>query len=114
MIVNNTQEVSIEICANSVHTISISMFCTEQKWDKTCKKLVSQICHGNRSNFKSVTMYVGGILQKHQYVHGLQHDITAVPHSLVPTTLHDFHDSKCYQGTICTVETIRRSYWCQW
>ena len=73
------------------------MLCTEQKWEKMCRKPASQICHGNKSSFKSVIMSVSGILQKQQYVHGLQHDVTIAPHSLVPTILHEFHDSKGHQ-----------------
>ena len=33
------------------------------------------------------------------------------PHSLVTTILHEFHDSRCHQGTIHTFEVIRRCYW---
>ena len=32
-------------------------------------------------------------------------------HSLVPTILHEFHDSKGHQGNNHTLETIRRSDW---
>ena len=39
-------------------------------------------------------MSVNGILQKQLYIHGLKHDITIAPHSLVPTKLHEFHDLK--------------------
>ena len=56
-------------------------------------------------------MSAGGILQKHHHVQGLQHDITVAPHSLLPTILHEFHDTNAHQGTICTFEAIRRSYW---
>ena len=56
-------------------------------------------------------MSASGILQKHQNIHGLQHDETIVLHKLVPTILHEFQDSKGHQGNICTSEVIRRSYW---
>ena len=56
-------------------------------------------------------LYASGILQKHQYLYGLQNDITMAPHSLVPTTLHEVHDSKGHQGTIQMFEAIRKSYW---
>ena len=56
-------------------------------------------------------MSASGILQNQQYYHGLKQDVTIAPHSLVPTILHDFHDSKGYQGTIYAYEATRRSYW---
>ena len=108
---NNTQVIVMEICATNMHNVSTSMLHTEGKWDKTCRKLVSQIYYGNKSRFKSVIMSTSGILQKHQYVHSLQHDVTVAPHSLVPTFLHEFHDSKGHQGTSHTFEKSRRSYW---
>ena len=96
------------MCTN-IHTINIRILCTEQKWDKICRKLTPQVCHSNKSSFKSVIMSVSGILQK-QYIHGFKHDITIAPHSLVQAILHEFHDSKGYQGTICTFEAIGRLY----
>ena len=75
------------------------------------QKIVSQLCHGNDSYFKSFIMSVNGILQKQQYIHGLKHNVTIAPHSLVPTFLHEFQDYKGIQGTLQTFETIRRSYW---
>ena len=48
--------------------------------------------------------------KKTNMFHGLQHDVTIAPYSLVLTTLHEFHDSKGHQGTIHTFEAIRRSY----
>ena len=56
-------------------------------------------------------MSASGILKKHQYIHGLQHDVTVAPCSSVPTILHEFHDSKGHQGNIHMFEAIRRSYW---
>ena len=52
-----------------------------------------------------------GILQKQQCIHGLQHDVITVPHSLVPNILDELHDSNGHQGNICIFEPIRRSYW---
>ena len=43
-------------------------------------------------------MSANGILQKQPYFHGLKHDVTIAPHSLVQTLLLDFHDSKGHQG----------------
>ena len=51
------------------------------------------------------------ILQKQQCIYGFKHDVTIAPHSLVPTILHEFHDSKGHQGTICMFEAILRLYW---
>ena len=31
--------------------------------------------------------------------------------SIIPAILHEFHNSKGHQGTICTFEAIRRFYW---
>ena len=59
----------------------------------------------------SVTMSTSGILNKHQYIQGLECDVTIAPHSLVPTILHEFYYSKGHQGTIHTFEALRRSYW---
>ena len=56
-------------------------------------------------------MFTIGILQKQQYIHGLKHDVTIAGYSLVPTTLHEFHNSKGHQGTICTFGAIQRPYW---
>ena len=36
----------------------------------------TQICHSNNNSFKSLTLSASSILQKHWYVHSLQHDIT--------------------------------------
>ena len=52
-----------------------------------------------------------GILQGYQYIHGLQHDVTIAPHSLVLTMMHEFHDSKGHLGNIFAFEAIRRSCW---
>ena len=101
----------MEICATHIHTVSTTMLHTEQKWDIMCRKLVSQICHNNQSSFKSPIMSASGILQKQQYIYGLKHNVTIAQHSLVTTILHEFHDCKGHQGTICTSEAIRRSYW---
>ena len=43
-----------------------------------------------------VIMSASGILQKNSS-HTLKHDVTVSPHSLVPTILHEFHDSKSHQ-----------------
>ena len=109
-IVNSTQVVA-EIYVTNMHTISTSMLCNEQKWNKMCKILASQICHSKKNSFKSVTLYTSCILQKHQYIHGLQHDVAIAPHSLVLTILYEFHDCKGHQGTICMFEVLQRSYW---
>ena len=81
-IVSNTKENVTEIWATDIHNLSMSILCTEKKWNKMCRKLASQIWCGNKSSFKSVIMSAIGILQK-QYIHGLKHDITIAPHSLL-------------------------------
>ena len=110
-VASNTQENVREIHATDKHTISTTMLYIEQKWDIMCRKLVSQLCHSKKSSFKSVIIIASGILQKHQYLHGLKHDVTIAACSLVPTILHQFHDSKGHKGTIHKFEAIRRSYW---
>ena len=47
-LVINMQGHVTEIHATDMHTISTTMFCSEQKWDIMCKKLVSQSCHSNK------------------------------------------------------------------
>ena len=96
----------MEIHATSMHAISTTMLCTEQRWDIMCKKLASQLCQSNKGSFQSVIMSANGIL-KRQYVHGLRHDVTIAPHSPVPTILHEYHKSKGHQRTIHTFEAIR-------
>ena len=54
----------MEICATDMHTLSTNMLYTEQRQDKTHRKLVLQICHINKSRFKSLIMSASGILQK--------------------------------------------------
>ena len=96
---------------NDMHTISTTMLQTEQKWNMPGKKLASKLCHSKKSSFKSVIMSTNGILQKQQYTHGLKHDITIAPYSLVPTILYELHDSKGHQGTMHPFQALRRSYW---
>ena len=62
-------------------------------------------------HFKSVIRAASGILQKTTIHSWLQHEVNIVPHSLVPTILHEIHDSKGHQGTTHMFEAIRRSYW---
>ena len=50
------------------------------------------------------------LVQSYSVMKGLKHDVTVVPHSLVPTSLCEFSDSKGHQGTIHVFE--ERSYWC--
>ena len=50
-VVNNTQQFVMEACATSMHSISIGTLCNEQKWDKMCKKLASQMHHSNKNQF---------------------------------------------------------------
>ena len=45
-IVINMQQVVMEVCDTSMHTISIGILHNEQRQDIKYKKLVSQICHG--------------------------------------------------------------------
>ena len=51
------------------------------------------------------------VCYKTAIVHGLKHDSTIGPCLLVTTILHEFHDHKGHQGTICMFEVIRMSYW---
>ena len=96
-VVNNTQQVVTEVCTTSMQTISIDMLHNEHKLDNMCKKLAFQICHRNKNSSKSFTLSANGVLQKHQHIHGFQHDVTIELCSLVPTILHEFHDSTGHQ-----------------
>ena len=46
--VHNTQQVIMEICTTSMHTVSIGMLYSEQTWDMMCKNLALQFCHGKK------------------------------------------------------------------
>ena len=94
-----------------MHIIEIDMFYNEQKQNKMCKKLASQIHCRNKNVFKLVILCANGILQRSKYIHGLQHDVAIASHSLIPTTMHEFYDSKGHQRTIGMFEAIRKSYW---
>ena len=91
-VVNNTQYVVTKVCVTSMHTVGTDILWSEQKWDKMCKKQASQIHHSKKNSSKSFTLSADGVLQKHQYIHGLQHNITIASCSLVPTILLQFHD----------------------
>ena len=75
------------------------------------KKLAWKIHHSNKNSSSSLTLSAYGALQKHQYVHDLQHDVTIAQCLLIPTILHEFHDFKGHQETICMFEAVRRFYW---
>ena len=45
-VASNAQENVMETHATDMHTISITMLHTEQKWDIMCRKLALQLCHG--------------------------------------------------------------------
>ena len=51
------------------------------------------------------------LLQKHQYIYGLKHDVIIAPCSVIPIILDEFYNSKSHQGTIHTFEAIRNFYW---
>ena len=65
------------------------------------KMLVLQIWHSNKNSAKSFTQSADVVLQKHLYIHGFQYEVTLVTHFLIPTILHEFHDSEGHQGNIC-------------
>ena len=91
-VVNITQQAISEVCATILHTVWI-----KQTLDKTHYKLALQICHINKNSSKSFALSADGVLQKNQYIHFLQYDITIVPSSLLPTILHEFHDLKVFK-----------------
>ena len=93
-VVINRQQFVTEVCATNMHTLSVGTLCNEQEWYKMCRTLVS---YSNKNSFNSVTVSARGILQKHQYIHWLQHDVAIAPCSLLPMILHKFHDSKGHQ-----------------
>ena len=84
--------------------------CDDQKKDTSCRTLAAQSQYKNKNSFNSVMISPDGFLQKQQYIHGLKHDIVIALHSIVPTILHEFHNSKGHQETILTFKAIRRFY----
>ena len=96
----------MEICTVDINTRGTTILYSEQKQDITCRKLASQVCHSNKSIFKSVIMSTNSILQKQQYIPVLKHDATIAPWSLLLSILHEFHNSRVNQGTIHTSEAI--------
>ena len=62
--VSNTQGYVMEVNTNDIHTVSATMFCTEQNWGIIFRKLASQLCHSTKHSFKSVKIPENGILQK--------------------------------------------------
>ena len=62
-VVNNTQQVVAEVYATTMHIIGIDTLCKEQKQDETCKKLASQIHHGNKNSSMSFILSADGVLQ---------------------------------------------------
>ena len=109
-VVSSMQGNLMEICTTDMHTVSTTMLYTDQKCNITCRKLLSQLHHGNKSSFKSAIM--SEIRSYKKYIHGIKHDVTIAPWSLVLMILHEFHDCKGHQGTIHMFEATRRSYWC--
>ena len=77
-----------------MHIIRIGMLPNEQTWDTMRKILRSQICHGNKTVSSQLLWLQVWYLTKNTDIHGLQPDVSIVPHSLVPTILHEFLDSK--------------------
>ena len=110
-VVSNMKENIMEIYATDMHTISASMHCTDERLEKTYMKLVSQICHGNTQKLQ-VSYYVFKWYPTTTTIHSwlktwCHHSTTFI----IPTILHEFHDSEGHQGTIFMFEAIRRSYW---
>ena len=54
----------MEVHEKVMYTMSTTMLCTEQNWDITYKNLASQLCHNNKSSFKSFIMSASGILHE--------------------------------------------------
>ena len=107
----STQSQVMELCATYSQKVDANVLHTEQIQATTCIKLASQLHHNSKGKQPSVVMSTKGLLQKHQYIHVLQHDITMASHSLMPIILKEFHDSKGHQGPIHIFETKGRSYW---
>ena len=109
--INDTEECIAEVMANEIQTLSNDRLHAEQKKDMNCRKVAAQSYHKNRNSFNLVIISADSLLLKQQYIYVLRHDGIIAPHSVVPIILHEFHNSKGHQGTICTFETIGKFYW---
>ena len=77
-----------EVNISKIDTLDGNVLYDDQMWDITCKKLASQSHHSNKDTYSTVVISANCILQNHQSVHGLKHEITIVPHSDVLVILH--------------------------
>ena len=84
----------IEIVTTDLQTISINKLYTKQKRDIHFRKLAVQSDHKNKNTFKAVIISPDGLLQKQQYLHGLNYDVTIAPWSVAPIIPHEFYASK--------------------
>ena len=100
-----------EVNASKIHIKNSNVLHAEQKSDITCKKIASQSNHSNKNIFNTVIISADGILQKKQYIHGLKHNVTLAPCSIVPIILHKSKNSKGHRGIIHMFKVLRRSYW---
>ena len=90
--------------ANKIQTLSTDRLLAKQKKEINGRNLAVQSQCKNRKSFNPVMISTDGLLQKLQYIHGLKHYLVVTPHSIVPTSLHEFHNSKSHQGTIHILE----------
>ena len=97
-LVSNTQGHVTEISATHMHTISTSMLCTKQKWDKMCRNLALQIYHCNKVSYYVCKWYSAKTTIS-SWVKALCHHSTTFNRTKI---LHEFHDSKDHQGAIHT------------
>ena len=96
-----------QVNRSKINTLNSNVLHAEHKQDINCKELVLQSHCSNKKASNTVVIFVDGP-QKQQYLHGLKHDITITPYSIVVIILPD---SKGHQGTIHVFKAIGRSYW---
>ena len=94
-----------------MHILDSNILHAEQRWEITCKNLTLQFNSGNKNTSNMVVISADSTLQKQQCIHGLKHDVTIAPCSIVPIVLHEFHNCKGHQGIIHMFQAIRSSYW---
>ena len=73
---DNPKTCDIMTCTSEMVSSNIQILCsdklhTKQKKDIHCRKLAAQLHHKNKNTFKPVMISPDGLLQKQQYVHGL-------------------------------------------
>ena len=95
----NIEECIAEVLSYKIQTLRTDTLCAKQEKGINCINLAAQSHHKNRNSSNLVMISADGLLQKEQYILGLK-SVVVAPYSVIPTILHEFHNSKGHQGTI--------------